>query len=60
MAYVFSGIDDARRVHEALATDTPLATVQAIAGHPRSETTLAYAQAVDARRARKESKLRYG
>jgi integrase/recombinase XerD len=53
---------DLRRtlITEALATGTPLATVQAIAGHARGETTLAYAQAVDARRARKELKLRYG
>lgn len=53
---------DLRRtlITEALATGTPLATVQAIAGHARGETTLGYAQAVDARRARKELKLRYG
>jgi integrase/recombinase XerD len=53
---------DARRtlITEALATGTPLATVQAMAGHARGETTLRYAQAVDARRARKELKLRYG
>ena len=37
-----------------------LATVQAAAGHARGETTLRYAQAVDARRARRELKLRYG
>ena len=34
--------------------------VQAAAGHARGETTLRYAQAVDARRARRELKLRYG
>ncbi len=53
---------DCRRtfITEALATGTPLATVQAIAGHARGETTLRYAQAVDARRARQELKLRYG
>ena len=53
---------DLRRtfITEALATGTPLATVQAAAGHARGETTLHYAQAVDARRARKELKLRYG
>lgn len=53
---------DARRtfITEALATGTPIATVQAAAGHSRGETTLRYAQAVDARRARKEFKLRYG
>jgi integrase len=43
---------DARRtlITEALATGTPLATVQAMAGHARGETTLRYAQSVDARR----------
>jgi|HigsolmetaAR202D_1030399.scaffolds.fasta_scaffold04580_1 integrase/recombinase XerD len=53
---------DARRtfITEALATGTPLATVQAAAGHQQGETTLRYAQAVDARRARKELRLRYG
>lgn len=53
---------DARRtfITEALATGTPLVTVQAAAGHARGETTLRYAQAVDARHARKEFKLRYG
>lgn len=53
---------DARRtlITEALATGTPVQTVQAIAGHARGGTTLEYAQAVDARRARKELKLRYG
>ena len=53
---------DLRRtfITEALATGTPLATVQAAAGHARGETTLRFAQAVDARRARKELKLRYG
>jgi integrase len=53
---------DARRtfITEALATGTPLATVQAAAGHANGETTLRYAQAVDARKARKELRLRYG
>lgn len=53
---------DARRtfITEALATGTPLATVQAAAGHAQGQTTLHYAQAVDARRARKELRLRYG
>ena len=61
-----SGIEfkphDLRRtfITEALVTGTPLATVQAAAGHARSETALRYAQAVDARRARRELKLRYG
>lgn len=53
---------DLRRtfITEALAAGTPLATVQAAAGHARGETTLRYAQAVDARQARKTLKLRYG
>jgi len=53
---------DLRRtlITEALATGTPIQTVQAIAGHTRGETTLGYAQAVDARNARKKLKLRYG
>lgn len=53
---------DLRRtfITEALATGTPLATVQAAAGHAQGATTLRYAQAVDARRARRELKLRYG
>jgi len=53
---------DARRtfITEALATGTPISTVQAAVGHSRGETTLRYAQSVDARRARKELKLRYG
>lgn len=61
-----SGIEfkphDLRRtfITEALATGAPLATVQAAAGHARGETTLRYAQAVDARRAQRDLKLRYG
>jgi integrase len=61
-----SGIEfkphDLRRtfITEALATSTPLVTVQSAAGHARGETTLRHAQAVDARRARRELKLRYG
>jgi integrase/recombinase XerD len=53
---------DARRtfITEALATGTPIQTVQAAVGHSRGETTLRYAQSVDARHARKELKLRYG
>ena len=53
---------DLRRtlIPEALATGTPIQTVQAIAGHSRGKTTLRYAQVVDARKARKERKLRYG
>lgn len=53
---------DLRRtfITEALATGTPLATVQAAAGHSRGDTTLRYAQTVDARQARKALKLRYG
>ena len=55
-------LHDLRRtfITEALATDTPLATVQATAGHARGETTLRYTQTVDARQARKALKLRYG
>lgn len=54
--------NDARRtfITEALATGTPAPTVQAIVGHSRGDTTLRYAQAVDAQRAREELKLRYG
>ena len=53
---------DLRRtfITEALATGTPLATVQAVAGHTRPETTLRYAQTVSARQARAALKLRYG
>jgi integrase len=53
---------DLRRTYitEALATNASLATVQAAAGHARGETTLGYAQAVNAREARKELKFRYG
>lgn len=53
---------DARRtfITEALATNTPTPTVQKIAGHSRGDTTLRYAEGVDARRARKELKFRYG
>lgn len=62
VADVESKPHDARRtfITEALATGTPISTVQGIAGHARGETTLRYAQSVDARRARKELKLRYG
>ena len=53
---------DLRRTYitEALATGTPLATVQAAAGHARGDTTLHYAQAVNARLARETLKFRYG
>lgn len=53
---------DARRtlITEALATGTPLADVQAIAGHANAQTTLVYAQASDAATRRKNLKLRYG
>jgi len=53
---------DARRtfITEALATGTPIQTVQAAAGHARGDTTLQYAKTVSARRARKELRLRYG
>lgn len=52
---------DLRRtfITEALATGSDLRTVQSLAGHARGETTLLYAQAVDARRARRSLKLRY-
>jgi integrase len=62
VADVESKPHDARRtfITEALATGTPISTVQSIAGHARGETTLRYAQSVDARYARKELKLRYG
>ena len=55
-------LHDLRRtfITETLATSTPLATVQAAAVHARGETTLRYAQAVDARQARQALKLRYG
>ena len=53
---------DARRtlLTELLATGTPLQDVQAQAGHARGDTTLAYAQAVDARQRRKQGRVRYG
>lgn len=53
---------DARRtfITEALETGVPLATVQMAAGHARAETTLIYARAVDAKKARKQLNLRYG
>ncbi len=53
---------DARRtfITEALTTGTPISTVQQVVGHERGDTTLRYAQTVDARRAKKELKLRYG
>lgn len=53
---------DARRtfITEGLATGTPLQTMQSAAGHARGDTTLGYAQAVNARQARKELKFRYG
>lgn len=53
---------DARRtfITEGLATGTPISSMQQIVGHERGETTLRYAQIVDARRMKKELKLRYG
>lgn len=53
---------DMRRtwITEALYTGADLKTVQALAGHARPETTLGYAQAVDARRARGELRFRFG
>jgi len=53
---------DLRRtfITEALANGTPVQQVQAQAGHARGDTTLSYARAIDARRARKTIKLGYG
>lgn len=53
---------DLRRtfITEALAQGTTVQQVQAQAGHARGETTLGYARAIDARRARKVIKLGYG
>lgn len=53
---------DCRRtfITEALATGTAIQNVQSMAGHARGETTLHYAQAIDARRLRKELRFRYG
>ncbi len=53
---------DARRTHitEALATGTPLADVQAQAGHAQASTTLRYAQATNARERRNRLRLRFG
>lgn len=52
---------DLRRtlITEALSTGTPLTTVQAIAGHANPATTLRYAQALEARAARQQLRLRY-
>lgn len=53
---------DARRtlITELLATGTPLADAQAQAGHSQGQTTLRYAQAVDARLRRRQGRIRYG
>jgi integrase len=53
---------DARRtlLTELLATGTPLHDAQAQAGHARGDTTLGYAQAVDARTRRRQGRVRYG
>lgn len=53
---------DARRtlITELLATGTPLADAQAQAGHSQGQTTLRYAQAVDARQRRRQGRIRYG
>jgi integrase len=52
---------DARRtfITGALAVGTPLADVQAQAGHAQASTTLHYAQPVDARERRRRLKLPY-
>jgi len=61
-----AGVDfkphDLRRtfITEALASGTPIQTVQAAAGHARGDTTLQYAKTVSAREARKTIRLRYG
>lgn len=53
---------DARRtfITEALATNAPIADVQAQAGHSNESTTLHYAQPVAARERRGRFRLRYG
>lgn len=53
---------DARRtfITEALLTGTPLADVQAQAGHKQESTTLKYAKPVEARHRRQRLHLRYG
>ncbi|HLY26189.1 MAG TPA: site-specific integrase [Aggregatilineales bacterium] len=53
---------DARRtlITEALTTGTPLADVQAQAGHRQESTTLRYARPVAAKQRRERLRLRYG
>ena len=53
---------DLRRtfITEALATGTPLADVQAQAGHAQASTTLLYAQPVNAKERLSRMRLRYG
>ena len=53
---------DLRRtfITEALATGTPLADVQAQAGHSQASTTLLYAQPVNAKERLSRMRLRYG
>ncbi|MCD4685054.1 MAG: tyrosine-type recombinase/integrase, partial [Anaerolineae bacterium] len=53
---------DARRtlITELLANGTPLADAQAQAGHSQGSTTLRYAQAADARRRRRQGRVRFG
>jgi integrase/recombinase XerD len=53
---------DLRRtlITELLTTGSPLADVQAQAGHVQGSTTLRYAGAVDARQRRKSGRVRYG
>lgn len=61
-----AGVDfkphDARRtfITEALDMGVAISEVQAQAGHARGDTTLRYAQAVNARERRRKLKLRYG
>lgn len=47
-------------ITEGLITGTPLASMQAQAGHSRGETTLGYARPVDAIQRRREFRHRYG
>lgn len=53
---------DARRtlITELLANGTPLADAQAQAGHSQGSTTLRYARAADARRRRRQGRVRFG
>lgn len=55
--------DQVHAIHQVLKVvqhEQKLAAVQVIVGHSRGETTLRYAQPMNAREARKALKLRYG